>query len=288
MFKIAHISDTHICIAEHDRHGKKFIELLSDIKSKNCDHILLTGDVVDLPGLKDLQFVREILSQCLLLDADKISVIPGNHDIFGGAPRGPDFFRFNKNCSEINYEINLDNFIQAFKETLPYNYSFPYLKILGNTAIIGLNSVDKWSLEKNPDGSNGRISREDFDKLQSILSSVELRDKYKLILIHHHFNPVKIREDYPAHSMWLYVINWKMRLFGKKKLMKLFRKYKVNLVLHGHTHITDIYNINGVTFLNSSGCIAPITDDQVRKYNIISIPDENDIEKNISVETIII
>lgn len=288
MYKIAHISDSHISFADQDSHGKKLIELLSDIKERNCDHIVLTGDVADNPNRKDLLYVREILSHFGLLDSALLTLIPGNHDIFGGAPKGPDFFRFVMICSEINYDEKADMFIEIFKETFPNNHSFPFLKIINNIALIGINSVDRFSEEKNPEGSNGKVSKEDFKKIKELLSSDSVKDKFKIILIHHHFNPPKFKENLPAHSMWLRSINRKMRIYGKKALMKMFKKYKVNLILHGHTHVNDIYHMSDLTFLNSSASIAPITDDNERKYNIISIPGENDTEKNITVESITI
>lgn len=288
MYKIAHLSDLHISFKDEDERGKRLIELLGEVKERNCDHIIITGDIADNPDIRDLLFIREIFSHFDLLDSDKLSVIPGNHDIFGGAAKGKNFFRFIKECSEINYDVNENTFIDTFKETFPENNSFPYLKVLDNTAVIAINSIDRFSIEKNPEGSNGRLDNDNLEKLKNILSSEVIKNKYRIVLIHHHFNEAKVNEEYPAHSMWLKVVNWKMRLYGMKKLIKLFKKYNVNLVLHGHTHINEIYNINNVTFLNSSACIFPITDDQIRKYNIISIPSENDIEKNINIETITI
>ncbi len=285
MYKIAHISDSHVSFKDEDGRGKKLVELLTDIKQRNCDHVIFTGDIVENPDAGDFLYVREILSHFDLLDSSRLSLIPGNHDIFGGAKRGIEFFRFVKDCSDMDYDRNVDLFIDTFTETFPSNNSFPYLKILDNAAIIGVNSIDRWSLDDNPEGSNGKISGEDFRKLNKILSSGEIKDKFKIVLIHNHFNKPEFIEEYPAHSLWLKSINRKMKLTGKKKLIKLFKKHKVNLVLHGHTHINDIYNIKKISFLNSSACIFPITDDQVRKYNIISIPSEGNSE-NIKIETI--
>ncbi|MDQ3020249.1 MAG: metallophosphoesterase [Bacteroidota bacterium] len=288
MYKIAHISDSHISFKDEDERGRKLVELLNDIKERECDHIVFTGDLVENPHEQDLLFVREIFSHFGLLDSGKLSVVPGNHDIFGGAIRGVDFFRFIKSCSEVNYENKIDLFIDSFKETFPSNNSFPYLKIIDNVTLIGINSIDLWSIDKNPEGSNGRINNDDYEKLRNILSSEEIQDKFKLILIHHHFNKPEFNEEYPAHSLWLKVVNWKMKLYGKKKLLKLFKKHNVNLVLYGHTHINEISFIKKISFLNSSACIFPITDDQIRKYNIINIPSEIDTEKNITIETIIV
>ncbi|MBK8553911.1 MAG: metallophosphoesterase [Ignavibacteria bacterium] len=226
MYKIAHISDSHISYDDENGHGKRLVELLTDIKGRDCSHIVVTGDLVENPDVRDLQLVREIFAKFGLLDFSKMSVIPGNHDIFGGAPNGKMFFEFPLTCKETNYGENKDKFIDAFKETFPSNNSFPYLKIIENIALIGVNSVDAWSEEKNPEGSNGRITKKDLKKIKKILSSEELNDKYKIVLIHHHFYKPVMTDEYPAHSLWLKIVNWKMRLYGRNKIISLFKNKK--------------------------------------------------------------
>lgn len=288
MYKIAHISDLHICFKDDNKNGEKLVEILKEIESRKCDHVVITGDLVDNPVLKDNLYVKEILSHFNLMDKMKLSVVPGNHDVFGGAPSGINFFTFPSICENTNYKENVNNFIEVFRESFPENTSFPYLKNLDNLALIGINSVDKWSLDKNVEGSNGRINDDEYEQLKNILSSSEIKDKFKIILIHHYFSDLKNDEGYPKHNLWLKSVDWKMKLYGKKKLTDLFKKHKVNLVLHGHSHVNQIYNIKGVTYLNSSAAITPITDDHVRKYNIISIPDEKGNGESISIDTIII
>ncbi len=136
------------------------------------------------------------------------------------------------------------------------------------------------------EGSNGRISEEDLHKIRVILKSEQVRDKYKIVILHHHLYSEKIREDLPVHSLWLKTISWKMKIRKRKKLLEFFKKYKVNLILHGHTHISEVYSRNGISLVNSSASIMPLSEDQTKKYNIISIPSEEETDKNITVETI--
>ncbi len=286
MYKIAHISDTHISFNDTNGHGKNLVELLKDIQSRACDHIVITGDLVENPELREFQYVKEILSHFDLLHPGKLSVIPGNHDIFGGAPNSIMFFTFALICKETDTSENVREFIETFKDTFPEQSSFPYLKVINNTALIGINSIDKWSEKKNPEGSNGMVCDKDMKKIRKILSQKELKDKYKIVLIHHHFNKAKLNEEYPAQSLWLKTVDYKMKLHNKNKLADLFKKQKVNLVLHGHTHINEVYNIKGVTYINSSAACVPLTDDQNRMYNIISIPGENETDRILTVETI--
>ncbi|MCB0728765.1 MAG: metallophosphoesterase [Ignavibacteriae bacterium] len=288
MYKIAHISDIHLSYDDKNRFGEKLVEVLKDIQGRECDHIIITGDLVDNPEAENFQYLREIISHFELLNSDKLSVIPGNHDIFGGAPQGMNFFTFPTICKEVVYKENEDLFVESFRESFPEKTTFPYLKILGNIALIGVNSVDKWSQDKNVEGSNGRVTKEELKDLKDILNSVETKGKYKIIMIHHYFNELEDDEGYPLHNLWLRSIDWKMKIYGKKKLTSFFKRHKVNMVLHGHSHINQIYNIKGVTYLNSSAAVSPITDDHQRKYNIISVPEETENSESISIETIIL
>ncbi|HMS64325.1 MAG TPA: metallophosphoesterase [Ignavibacteria bacterium] len=289
MYKIAHISDLHISYSDENGNGKKLVELLKDISGRNCDHLVITGDLVENPETKDLVFVKEILSHFDFTDELRLSIVPGNHDIFGGAKKGLDEgLFFSSVCKNIDFKENTENFIDIFKESFPEQETFPYLKLINNIAIIGINSVGEWSADDNPEGSNGIIKSEDMLKMKKILSSEELKGKYILVLLHHHLYKEKLREDLPKHSLWLKTISYKMKLHDRKKILELFKKYKVNLVLHGHTHISEVYNVNGISVVNSSASAAPLTDDQVRKYNIINLPGESDTEKVIEIETIVL
>ncbi len=288
MYKIAHISDLHVSYTDLNENGKKLVEVLTDIRKRNCDHVVVTGDIADNPQSQDLSYVREIFSHFDLLESSRMSVIPGNHDIFGGAVSGIMFFSFPLMCKEVDYEKNLNLFVNTFKETFEENNSFPYLKVMNNVALIGLNSIERWSEENNTEGSNGRVEKEEFAKLKNILSDEKLLGKYKVILIHHHFKKPVLSAEYPAHTLWLKIVNWKMKLYNKRKLLRLFKKNNINLILHGHTHINDIYNLKNVTIVNSSACVMPLTDDQVRKYNIISFPGEDNTDRNINIETILV
>jgi len=286
MYIIAHISDLHISYTDENGNGKRLIELLKDIEKRNCDHLIITGDLVENPDARDFHFVKGILAHFDFIESDKLTVIPGNHDIFGGAVKGIEGLYFSTVCKNTDYESNVELFAEIYKGSFPEKLTYPNVKIINNIALIGINSIDKWSEDMNPEGSNGKITEEDYEKLDQIFSSEELKDKYKIVLMHHHLNKEKLRDDMPKHSLWLKVISYKMKLHKRKKFIEYLKKHKVNLVLHGHTHISEVYNIKGVSVVNSSAGAIPLTDEQIRKYNLINVPGLNDEEKIIKIETI--
>ena len=286
MYRIAHISDPHLCFADHNGGGKAFIKLMENIREKNCDHVVITGDIADNPLPEDFRFAAELFKEYELTDSGKVTVVPGNHDIFGGAEKGIDGIKFIYNNRQTDYKKNLDMFTESFAGSFDPYRNFPFVKILDNIALIGINSIDKWSLDKNPEGSNGRITDRDYTKLEKIFKSKKLKGLHKIILMHHHFALPDETEENKAHPLWLKVIEWKMKLRGKKKLIRLFEKHKVKLVLHGHTHINEIYTEGKITFVNSSASSIPLTDDQNRFYHIIEIPGIEDDSKNIKIEKV--
>lgn len=288
MYKIAHISDLHISFRDENEHGKKFVSLLKNIEQQKCDHVIISGDLVENPELKDLLYVKEILSHFNLLDPEKLTIVPGNHDIFGGAGNGQPVYYFPTFCKNTDYDKNLETFLGIYSESLSGSNSYPNLKLTGNIAIIAVNSIDKWSADKNMEGSNGRIRKKDLKEIRGILKSKEVRDKHKIVVLHHHLYKEDLREDLPVHSLWLKTIRWKMKLRNRKKLLEFFKKHKVNLILHGHTHVSEVYNLNGLTIVNSSACILPLTDLPVCKYNVIQIPESGELNENIKIETITI
>ena len=103
-YRIAHISDLHLSLKNGKDRDQRLIDLLEDIKKRNCDHIAITGDIADNPMPEDLIYAREIFAQFDLMNPELLSLVPGNHDIYGSAPPGEMMFMFPKICSEINID----------------------------------------------------------------------------------------------------------------------------------------------------------------------------------------
>ncbi len=285
-YRIAHISDLHLSLKNGKDRDQRLIDLLDDIKKRDCDHIVITGDIADNPIPEDLVYAREIFAQFDLVNPELLTLVPGNHDIYGSAPPGEMMFMFPKICSEINFDEMEKQFINIYKETFSEEAEIPFVKVIGNIALIGINSLIEWSVDLNPEGSNGGIDDKGYEKLDNLLKSKRLNDKVKIVLIHHHFSKPDDITGQPGHSLWIDSVGYKMKFHEPGDFLKLLKKRGVNLVLHGHTHCTGVYVKKGITFVNSSACSIPLTDDRLRKYNIISIPGIEDDSKQIGIETI--
>ena len=277
MYRIAHITDLHIKYDNPEPNLLKFRELLHDALSSGCDHIVLTGDISDYADERDYDLIRALLIEFNLLSSNKLSVIPGNHDIYGGPSPDLPFYMYPTHCRKLDYDNKLVQFYNSFIETFDYtltgdNSFLPYAKVLNDQcAVIGMNSIAKYSQYMNPLGTNGVVTKSQLEAVKQFLENDDIKDKIKLVLIHHHFNKPGESKAYPEHILWLKSEQHKMRLHKKSELFELFKKKKVNAVLHGHTHITDTYARKGCFFINSSGCSFPFTESGERQYHIIEI-----------------
>ena len=293
MYKIAHISDLHINKEEHDENTQTFLDLLADIVKRNCNHLFITGDITNNANDEEYEKVKNLLSKCDFLNSDSLTITIGNHDIFGGAKKGPNVFLFPTECKNIDYYEKVKMFYEQFNESFENtklssdDTIFPYLKILkNNIAIIVINSIAEWSSDLNPIGSNGNINDYNFKRIKKLLTQKKIKDMLRIVLIHHQFNsPAKSKLD-DEHVLWLYSERRTMRLHNKKRLFKLFKKVGVDMILHGHTHITNSYKLKESLFVNSSASTIPFTKDKKKRYHIVSIPNESEQMKNFSKEII--
>ncbi len=286
MLRIAHISDLHLSVSKETERGGNFVELLESIRKHSCDHIVITGDIADDAVTEDLVYAREILAQFDFMNYEKLTVIPGNHDIYGASPSGDLSFTFVDLCSKIDIRANEKVFTEVFKEVTGELNGFPFVKLIENVAFICVNSMFEWSIERNPEGSNGSISSHDLKVIDELLASEDVKNRCKIFLMHHHLSRTRDVHDAPAHNLWLKSISYKMDFYKPSRLLKVLKKHKVNLLLHGHTHYTGVYVRKGITCVNSSAASAPLYDGMKRRYSIIDIPDTFDENENIMIQTV--
>ena len=276
-FKIAHISDPHLSRQHYREHIKSFKMLLRSMLNEGADHIIISGDLVSTGNEDDYFLTREILANHGLLDSKRLTVVPGNHDIFGGPHRAVDVLSFPQYIRSVDYVRNKELFQNAFAETFEGVYRlnpialFPFVKTIGPFNIIGLNSIPPWSLTQNPLGTNGMLDDQQIDALEKLTTFGILDDRTNIVVVHHHFNDF-LQSDYDGGRLWTKIESNTMRMKKRKKIIRLFQSFNVRYVLHGHIHRNEIYDRNGILFANGAGAIC---DDPVKflKYNLLSFSD---------------
>ena len=261
--------------------------LLKNISERNVDHLVITGDLTDNATENDLDLLRRALKKYRYLSGERLSIVIGNHDIFGGVQKAEDIFAFPDKISSINNSKQVSNFISYFPEAyencyhLSQNEFFPFAKIIDNALLIGLNSVAEYSKLSNPFGSNGEISASQFGETYDILKSSDKDIKYKIVLIHHHFNKLKLHSKSTFGNLWGNIEKQTMKLRNKRRLFNLFKEFNVDIVLHGHIHESKEYCRKGVRFLNAGATIKNNHNSIIVNYLHL-----NKGRINISIETI--
>lgn len=275
MYKIAHISDLHISANDVDSE-KLFSRLISDITDKNCNHIILTGDFVHQPTKENFDYVKYLFRNNNIYSRDKLTVIPGNHEIFGGADKKGKSFLFPTQCKNQDYDLNLENVSDFLEEIFPERFDgeYPFIKILTDKIVLScFNSVEKWDRDMNPIGSNGFINEfqlDRFDKLQKQIKNF----RYKIALVHHHFFYIAENGEDEVHTEWLYSERNTMQLHNRNEFANILKSAGISCICHGHTHYTNSYFKDGMHFINSSGCFFPFSADEEKYYHIMEFSNE--------------
>jgi 3',5'-cyclic AMP phosphodiesterase CpdA len=229
-FTLAHLSDPHLPplpkprlrdlagkralgYLNWTRNRQKFYRrevldaLVADMQAQAPDHIAVTGDLVNLaleaefaPALQWLQSVGA---------ADRVTVIPGNHDAYVRATQG--------------------RFVEAFGNYLDGDeaagVTFPSLRRRGPLALISVSSA----VPTPPLMATGWLGRSQLDALERMLAGLSAEPAFRVLLIHH-----PLRSDSRAK-----------RLTDSAQLRALLLRRGVELVLHGHDHVHSTIWIDG-------------------------------------------
>ena len=272
-FTIAHISDPHLSRRYYREHIKSLKILLRAILEAGCDHIVISGDLVSTADPDDFYLAREVFSTYGLLDSRMLTVVPGNHDIFGGPHRAVDVLSFPRHIRSVDYKKNLDLFYDSFPETfagvkhLLSDEVYPFVKHVGPFALLGLNSIPPWSLMDNPLGTNGIVEERQLEALRTLNAHKEFGTSLPVVVVHHHFND--LTDDSVEDGLWKTIESKTMRMKKRRRLLKVLSSMGVGHGLHGHIHRNELYERNGIRLANGAGAVC---DDPLAnlKYNVLS------------------
>lgn len=253
--KIAHISDLHLSAV--DEVVAAIENKIVAINTAGVEHLIITGDLTQKGEEAEFQLFLEILKRHNFDSSERLTVIPGNHDLFGFFFRN---FQMPKNFygslrkipqtalqvhkySKKNYEDDLRSFNSIFNGVLDTVIKlnseeiggFPFIKVLSEqVALVALESNGLLpQLNKNAICSNGYINPVSADK---IMAHEILKNKIKIVLMHHHLVPES--EVTKRNGKWF---SETMKLVNRQEISEIFKKHDVDLVLHGHYHYQEEY-----------------------------------------------
>lgn len=239
MFRLAHFSDIHLgplpAVTYRELASKRITgyinwrrnrrlnldhglidRITDDMLEAAPDHIALTGDLVNLALDKEIEMARLWLES--LGPADRVSVVPGNHDAYVPGALG-------RCCSAWAAYMTGDDGTPP--KSKGGNGAFPYLRVRDQVAIIGVSSARATA----PFMASGHFSKAQAKRLAKMLDATQEAGLFRVVMIHH--PPVRG------------ATNASKRLYGIGRFQKLIRKHGAELILHGHTHKPTVHRIDG-------------------------------------------
>lgn len=204
-------------------HDRGVLHLLErDIAEQQPSHIAVTGDLTNL-GLP-WEHQQALTWMTGLGPPAHVSVIPGNHDIYTRIGRDEGTLRWKPYmCSD-----------EAGGRFAPPEWGFPYVRLLGRVALIGLNSA----IETPPLIAAGKLGEDQRDKLRVVLRRLGEDGLFRLVMIHH---PPLPGLTSPSRA-----------LKDAMGLRDVLMQAGAELVIHGHNHIAH------TTWLRTTGRVIPI------------------------------
>jgi 3',5'-cyclic AMP phosphodiesterase CpdA len=180
--------------------------IVADLAAQAPDHIAVTGDLTNI-GLPQ-EHINALTWLRGLGSAQRVSVIPGNHDIYSRLGSDPGTARWAAYmASDVHGALHAD-----------HGEAFPFVRMLGSVAIIGVNSA----VPTPPLVALGRVGAAQVARLATILERLGRARVFRLMLIHHPPLTGQARRY--------------RDLADAGALEAVLARHGAELVIHGHNH----------------------------------------------------
>ena len=230
-FRLAHLSDAHIgplpVPRMRDLLGKRLTgylnwhrrsrihnmdvlaKIVADIHAQAPDHVAMTGDILNIGLPAEFPFASAWLET--LGASQEVSFVPGNHDAY-------------VRSSLVHLERTFAPWTTADETALK---SYPYLRVRGDIALIGINS----GVPTAPLLASGKLGSEQRDRLEIALAETGARGLMRVVMIHH---PPHKTGATPGRG-----------LSDARRFETLIAKHGAELIIHGHNHRHSVVHIAG-------------------------------------------
>lgn len=237
LFRLAHLSDAHLGPLpelpwrdlankritgflnwRRTRRGHYDMSLLAkvvaDIHASHPDHIAMTGDLANIGHPLEFPLARNFLET--LGPPDRVSFVPGNHDVYVKDSLGPLLHALGPWMSALPVDTQTEAPSQ-----------WPYLRRIGDVALIGLNSA----VPTLPFLASGLLRKAQIDATGEMLRMLGREGACRVVMIHHppHQNGAKAGRalsDAPAFEAML-------------------KQAGAELIVHGHNHRASLTYLEG-------------------------------------------
>jgi 3',5'-cyclic AMP phosphodiesterase CpdA len=195
-------------------HRSSYVRAIAqEIVRAKVDHVVITGDLTNLALEPEFELAKMLLRDDLGLHPDDVSIVPGNHDLY---TRGA--------SSSKRFSTYFAEYLRSDLPELAVDVGvgmFPYVKLRGPAAIIGLSSA----VPRPPFVAAGKLGKKQLAALTQILRHPEVQKRTPVILLHH-----------PAHNPRSQLKALLEGLHDATLLWTSVHDVARGMVLHGHLH----------------------------------------------------
>ena len=234
MFRLAHLSDPHLPMPQarivqllnkratgyynwwhhrvHLHVPDALAAIVADIKAQKPDHIALTGDLVNVSLPQEFRRAADWLAA--FDTPERITVIPGNHDVYVTLP--------------WDQGLGLWGAYMAGDGQPPASGFdvFPTLRRRDGIALIGLST----GVPKPPLFATGDLGAAQIARAERLLAETAREGLCRIVLIHH--------PPLTDQSRWKH-------LTDADAFQAMIRRVGCEAILHGHNHRSEIARVMG-------------------------------------------
>jgi 3',5'-cyclic AMP phosphodiesterase CpdA len=189
--------------------GESLSAIVARGEAAQVDHFIVSGDLTAYALESEFQGAAEALGR-LISDEKRLTVIPGNHDVYTPGSR-----------RSRRFERHFGHLLQSDLPEYCTDGAFPFVRLLDGAAVVGLSSLH---VPPIPGLSMGVIGKRQLHGLRLMLQDEKLAGRAVLVAVHHAPLLSTGKRDSILHGLW-----------DAKALMKLLPGSRF-AVLHGHVH----------------------------------------------------
>lgn len=220
--------------------------ILDDVRAQDIDHIAVSGDLTNI-GMP-AEHRRALAWLKRVGPPDRVSAVPGNHDIYCRLWRDQGVMRWAQYMSST---AGIQGGMEWQDRT---SGIFPFVRRWGNIALIGVNSA----IPTNTGSAIGEVGQSQLQRLADILKDLQQQQVCRVVMIHHpplpgQTPPVRALQDAGA-------------------LEDILTTAGAELVFHGHNHrnMLEYRSWRGGTFpvIGVPSCSTAVTSSLPAAYYI--------------------
>jgi 3',5'-cyclic AMP phosphodiesterase CpdA len=253
--RLGHVSDLHLSDRgryprngylprDCDRHSVRLAQrVLDDLEAAGVDHLVVTGDLTLSSEASEFERAGKLLRRWA--DAGKLTVVPGNHDLWTAeSVKTARFLRM----------IGPDG--RGMRRPAP---SYPFAALPApEVAIVALDSAQ---FGENPHDTAGLLGSAQLQACRELVREHVKEGRAVLLALHHHL--VLPRERIPSDALVA-----RTPLQDADKIIRMVADVRIAGVLHGHRHCAfrvDIPGAAGPTPILCAGSASRVAEEPVRR-----------------------